>query len=158
MSTMLSTDGIMDISSGHSSTKIHHAPGGKTSIDLFGGYDKAEPAAAAAAVVVQAPATPGRDASSVLDAAAVAAVTTPSVSKRTDSRLAFRELKLRVMETVANCKNIGGLPPAPCGCVCVCVDDVCLSLVLCGVWGRGARVCMVCVGLGRGGGLIWLGG
>ena len=60
MSTMLSTDGIMDISSGHSSTKIHHAPGGKTSIDLFGGYDKAEPAAAAAAVVVQAPATPGR--------------------------------------------------------------------------------------------------
>ena len=113
MSTMLSTDGIMDISTGHSSTKIHHAPGGKSNLDLFGGYANAEPAAAAAAVtavVVEAPATPGRDAASVLDAAAVAAVTTPSVSKRTDSRLAFRELKLRVMETVASCKNIGGLP------------------------------------------------
>ena len=118
MSTMLSTDGIMDISSGHSSTKIHHAPGGKSNLDLFGGYANAEPAAAAAAVtaVVEAPATPGRDAASVLDAAAVAAVTTPSVSKRTDSRLAFRELKLRVMETVASCKNIGGLPAWLCGC------------------------------------------
>jgi hypothetical protein len=48
----------MDISSGRSSTKVHHAPGGTTSIDLFGGYHEKASESAPASKEQSVAATP----------------------------------------------------------------------------------------------------